>query len=252
MPSVRGFASAVFVDDVFYVIGGIPAPFTGYIVITASTARVEQYNPNEPNLTTPSPNPKIYIRANSIIEPSTANITTIDNVVYTFTGNNYERLIIERDNIILDGKGFTLEKTGSVGVSLFERENVTIKNLKVQQFSSSEIGIESSTDITITGNTLVANLNEGIDCFSCSNITITNNTITGGYSASIWLTDSNNNRITYNEMRHMGLMLTNSENNIVTRNRMTGTQCMHISKSSNNYFYINSFSSSEYIDTVTT
>jgi len=205
-------------------IGGIPAPFTGYIVITGSTANVDQYNQKELNLATPSSDPKMYIRADGSIGPSKANITTTDNVVYTLTDNNYERLVIEKDNIILDGKGFALEKNDSIGVSLFERQNVTIKNLKIQQFLISEIGLENSAGITITGNMLVADLNEGIECYSCSNVTITNNSISAGTN-SIWLRDSYNKRISNNKMGRQ-IMLTNSENNLITHNSITGMQ-MH-------------------------
>ena len=49
----------------------------------------------------------IYIRADGSIEPITAYITSTDNFTYTFTGNNYDSLEIERDNIIVDGAGFT-------------------------------------------------------------------------------------------------------------------------------------------------
>ena len=42
----------------------------------------------------------IYIRTNGLIEPQTANITSLDNVTYTFTDNNYDSIVIERDNII--------------------------------------------------------------------------------------------------------------------------------------------------------
>ena len=42
-----------------------------------------------------------------MIEPITAYITSTDNFTYTFTGNNYDSLEIERDNIIVDGAGFT-------------------------------------------------------------------------------------------------------------------------------------------------
>jgi len=45
----------------------------------------------------------IYIRADGSIDPSTANITTTDNVTYTFTNNNFGSIVVERDGIIVDG-----------------------------------------------------------------------------------------------------------------------------------------------------
>ena len=38
----------------------------------------------------------IYIRANGLIDPATVNITSADNVTYTFKDNNYGSLVIER------------------------------------------------------------------------------------------------------------------------------------------------------------
>jgi len=41
----------------------------------------------------------IYIRADGSIDPPTANITSADNVTYTFTDNNYDEIVVERSNI---------------------------------------------------------------------------------------------------------------------------------------------------------
>jgi parallel beta-helix repeat protein len=79
----------------------------------------------------------IYIRADGAIEPSSANITSTDNVTYTFTGNNYDTLEIERDNIILDGVGFTLQVASGHGIKLDHQSNVTIKNLNIDAGASS-------------------------------------------------------------------------------------------------------------------
>lgn len=40
----------------------------------------------------------IYIRADWSVDPSTANITSADNVAYYFTGNNYDEVVVERSN----------------------------------------------------------------------------------------------------------------------------------------------------------
>jgi hypothetical protein len=41
----------------------------------------------------------IYIRADGSIDPSTAPISTVHNVTYTFTDNIYDSIVVERDNI---------------------------------------------------------------------------------------------------------------------------------------------------------
>ena len=72
----------------------------------------------------------IHILADGSINPSTANIVTVDNVVYTFMDNVYEAIVVERDDIVIDGAGHTLQGTGGdTGIDLTERSNVTIENI---------------------------------------------------------------------------------------------------------------------------
>jgi len=221
MPSARGFVGAAVINDAFYLIGGIPAPFEGYIVITSSTNRNEQYIPNEHNPV--NSDTKIYIRADGTIEPSTANITTADNHVYTFTADNSERMILERDNVIVDGKGYTLQGTGSYGIALFQRHNVTITNLTITGFQTAGVGIESSTNNSIASNNILSSTNEGIRFYSGAS----NNTVTG-------------NNIRYN--RYMaGIHFYNgSTNNVVFSNNVTNNCYGILSEASGNIIIGNS------------
>jgi len=77
----------------------------------------------------------IYIRADGRIDPPTAPISTVDNVTYTFSDNIYDSIVIERDNIVVDGSGYTVQGSGSgTGVYLSNRNNVTLKNMRIQEF----------------------------------------------------------------------------------------------------------------------
>ncbi len=49
----------------------------------------------------------VYIRTNGKVEPDTAPIQRDQNV-YTFTDNIYDSIVVERDNIVVDGAGYTL------------------------------------------------------------------------------------------------------------------------------------------------
>jgi parallel beta-helix repeat protein len=224
MPTARGFSGVAFVNGAFYVIGGIPAPFLGYIVITSSTATNEQYTPNE-NLPVGA-DTKIYIRADGSIEPSTANITTTDKIHYTFTGNNSERMVIERDNIILDGNGYTLQGTNSYGIAIFNRNNVMIENLIISQFPSAGIGIERSNNIIIVRNNIVQSLNNGIQAFASPNNTIAGNKIQSNrYMSGIQLEEnSNNNLILGNDIsgNYIGIRLYDSKQNLIYHNNLLG------------------------------
>jgi parallel beta-helix repeat protein len=251
MPTSRGWAGVAVVNDTFYVIGGIVAPFVGYIVITGSVGTNEHYTPNE-YLPVPA-DKKIYIRADGSIEPSTANITTADNILYTFTGDNYNRMIIERDNIIVDGNGYTLQGTGSYGIALFHRHNVTITDLTVTQFLVAGIGIQSSTNNLIVENNLLSNSNEGIRFYSgASNNTVTGNNIKyNKYMSGIHFYDgSTNNVISSNSITNncYGIFSTDASGNIITGNdiQFNSQYDIHFFSSSNNTITCNNIGNTEW------
>ncbi len=65
MPTARGYTGLVVVDNLFYVLGGIVAPFEGYIVITGPSAANEVYTPalsvgTAPTVSVISPENKTY------------------------------------------------------------------------------------------------------------------------------------------------------------------------------------------------
>jgi hypothetical protein len=68
-----------------------------------------------------------------------APITKNGNI-YTLTSNisfttNYDGIIIERDNVVLDGAGYSIKQNGQLdGVTLIGRHNVTIRNLVIKDF----------------------------------------------------------------------------------------------------------------------
>jgi parallel beta-helix repeat protein len=108
-------------------------------------------------------NGTIYIRADGSIDPTTAPISSIDNVTYTLTGNitsDADGIVVERSNIVIDGAGYTLQGTGAwgSGICLSGRSNVTVKNTNIKDFCSG-IWLEQSHYNSIVGNVFV---NSGI------------------------------------------------------------------------------------------
>jgi parallel beta-helix repeat protein len=116
----------------------------------------------------------IYINSDGSITPSNANITTSDNVTYTFTGNNYLPIVVNRSNIIINGMGHTLQAPGKKGFYLSSVSNVTIKNTIITN-SRYGIYLNSSSGNTLSGNNITAN------------------------SCGIWLDYSSGNRIFHND-----------------------------------------------------
>lgn len=85
----------------------------------------------------------------------------------TLTQDLSQGIIIDSDEVTLDGAGHTIRGTGQLfssgnGVSLLGRFGVTIKNLNVQKFDTG-IFLEDSDNITLTGNTASNNLSTGIN-----------------------------------------------------------------------------------------
>ncbi|MEM0377099.1 MAG: NosD domain-containing protein, partial [Thermofilum sp.] len=120
---------------------------------------------------------KIYIKADGSIEPANAPITTKDRVTYTLTDDvTTEGIIIEKDNIVLDGNGHTVVGQGKgSGIRLENRREVTIRNLKIEKFDIG-IYIKESNYITISGNKITNN-GLGIHLDVSSGNTIVGNTI---------------------------------------------------------------------------
>ncbi|UCD96685.1 MAG: right-handed parallel beta-helix repeat-containing protein [Candidatus Bathyarchaeota archaeon] len=118
-----------------------------------------------------------YIRADGSIDPPTANIASSDNVTYTLISSVNESIVIERSNIVVDGKGYTVEGPGSgTGIDLSDQSNVTVTNLEVRAFERGVL-LNDSTNNTITANTVSDN-EYGIVLYgSSSNNTLRHNDV---------------------------------------------------------------------------
>jgi hypothetical protein len=122
-----------------------------------------------------------YIRADGSIEPQTAPIRR-DGDNYTLTGDILGSVVVERDNMILDGAGYAVEGLGaeySVGVFMEQRENVEIRNVEIRSFG---YGIHAlrSQHILIIGNNITADTvnSVGIMLESSPNNAVLRNNIT--------------------------------------------------------------------------
>jgi len=169
----------------------------------------------------------IYIRADGSIEPLTANITSADNVTYTFTGNNYDSLVIERDNVLVDGAGYTLQGTGNgTGINLTGRSNVAITNTKIKDFDFG-VYLNSTSDNVLSQNNLADNYC-GIWLMYSSDNTISGNNITENNVNGIWLDYSSNNVISENTFFNCGPSVWKSYLNVVVDNLVNGKPLVYL------------------------
>ncbi|MDH5733576.1 MAG: right-handed parallel beta-helix repeat-containing protein [Candidatus Bathyarchaeota archaeon] len=169
----------------------------------------------------------IYIRADGKIDPSTANISTFDNITYSFNGNNYDMLLVERDNIVIDGQRYTLQGTGapnSRGLDLSNAINVTIQNIEIKEFNFG-IYLDHSTNSTIFNNN-VSNNEFGIHLLRSSYNAIYENNITNNNRSGVRLSYSSSNDVSQNYVSNNdhGLELYKSPNNILQGNNLTGSK----------------------------
>jgi parallel beta-helix repeat protein len=179
----------------------------------------------------------IHIRADGSIEPLTANITSVDNVTFTFTGEIHESIVIERDNIVVDGAGHEVQGTGSgTGIDLSGRGNVTIKNVTIKTFNEGIGGAHTSYNNAIVGNNITNN-GDGIVGFSFNN-SIVGNSISANSRYGVLLASSSNNNIVGNNIAKNtvnGVVLSSSSNNSIVGNNITNNgDGVVLSSSSNN------------------
>jgi len=147
----------------------------------------------------------VFIRADGRVDPSTASIKNVNNVTYILTGNINESIIVERDNIIIDGAGYTIQgKESGRGIDLTGRSNVAIKNVNIEAFFNG-IYLWYSTNNIISGNNITGSVMSGIRLFRLShNNTMHGNNITGNTNG-IGVVDSSGNRIYGNNIIHNDL-----------------------------------------------
>jgi parallel beta-helix repeat protein len=167
-----------------------------------------------------APYPIIYIKADGSIDPSTANITSLDNVTYTFTADINASIVVEKNNTVVDGAGYTVQGIGSGnGIDLSYTNNVTLKNVEVTNFTHG-IYLSHSSNNTVTGNTASSNSGNGIYLISSSNNTVTGNNVSSNGYDGIYLGSSSNNTVTGNTASNndYGIYLFNSSDNAIYHN----------------------------------
>ncbi len=140
----------------------------------------------------------IYIRADGSIDPPTAPIQR-NGSLYTFTDNIYDEIVVERCNTVIDGAGYTLQRTGSVysiGIYLSAR-NVTVKNTTIRNFYFG-VHVRYGGENTLTGNNITASVSQGI-----------------------YLEHSSNNNVSGNNIADQGIVVDSSSNNSISKNNLT-------------------------------
>jgi len=173
----------------------------------------------------------IYILADGSVEPSTAPISSADNVTYAFTSDIIDySIVVLRDNIVVDGAGYILQGQGEIGIELSYRSNVTISNVEIWGLWYG-IYLWNSFGNTITGSTLAYNVG-GIIIQNASNNIISGNNITNnGEGISIYSSSNNNfknNSLNNNYFVVYGTELSHFVNDIDASNTINGKKVYYL------------------------
>jgi parallel beta-helix repeat protein len=168
----------------------------------------------------------IFIQADGTIFPSTAPISSFDNITYTQIGDIYEEMEIDRENVVFVGDGHVIQGSGAgIGIHVFNRNNVTIRNVQVQTFQYG-IYLDASSGSTVTNNR-VTNNEQGINIDTCLNNTVSENYVRNSQTVSaagIWFFYSESSDIVNNtvvDSPGAGVYLKYSSNITVTGNTLT-------------------------------
>jgi len=115
-----------------------------FVLVSIPYFPVLEANPT--SMIHPMPEPAFIIRTDGSIEPSTAPLHRDDNI-YTLTDNIVgHTIIVERNNIVLNGGGYSLKGNGfssdnsygqehlNAGLFLMNRQGVTVRNMKISGF----------------------------------------------------------------------------------------------------------------------
>jgi parallel beta-helix repeat protein len=185
----------------------------------------------------------IYVRANGTVE-GTDKIQRNGNI-YTFLGNisvdgsGIDGIIVERDNIVIDGAGYGLQGDRNENGIILSNINSTVKNLKLSNFNIGIVVMSSENnkilenvitdnfrglDLTTSENNIVsgnyiANNNDGIALENINN-EIIENTITDNTNTGIFLNGVGYNSIIENNITNngRGILVSICYNNVIHHN----------------------------------
>ena len=161
----------------------------------------------------------VTIKSDGSVDPPTAPVSHSGNV-YSLTDDVQGSIAVEQDNIAVNGMGHAVQWTGTspIGVNLGSRTNVTIVNIRIENFVSG-IYLYTSNQNNITQTNIIGNSGYGIYLYLSSNNNVIGNSITAN-TVGIFLDSSSANSISENQIENNseGVYTQNSLNNRILHN----------------------------------
>jgi hypothetical protein len=159
--------------------------------------------------------PTIHILSNGTVTPATTPIKQ-NGTTYKVTANLNTTMVVERNNIVLDGQGFTIQGAGQAnGQTAINMTctGVTVKNFHIEDWQVGVLGAYDNNkivgneftnnfyDIAVYGKNYEIKQNHlGYVRIQASNIHVTENEFhTRKYGSAFWISNSSNITIEANE-----------------------------------------------------
>jgi len=213
----------------------------------------------------------IYIHADGAVDPSDSPLKNVDNHTYELEADVFGNVVVERSDVVIEGKGFWLCGVGErEGVKFFKVSNVTVRNLNIQSF---EVGVflyssfcldfyecfvdkslfgfkgDSSANVNVVG-CRVLNNGFGFVFQNCSGINICESFIQNSSYHGLFFSFSSLNSICNNSItgNYRGIYFDFSSNNTIIENNITENfyKGVRLAYSNYNVIYGNNVSSNSY------
>jgi parallel beta-helix repeat protein len=214
----------VYIDDVAAAQNeGWTISTDGWLTVSGATSNVSIHWEWIKPVRDPLTEPKVYIRADGSVE-GTDKIQREGNV-YTFTATIFDPLVVGRDDVVVDGGGFSVlgphsgpaQSPEGIGILVEGRDHVILRNVTIQNFmygiyvnssmrsqitktiiTNNVKGIyigHSSGDNIIRESQITDNLDVGIYVFECSDTVVVDNVIenNANWGVSLFFASSNLN-----------------------------------------------------------
>ncbi|MEM2261729.1 MAG: S8 family serine peptidase, partial [Ignisphaera sp.] len=203
--------------------------------------------------------PVVYIRPNGEIEtfPPGISVPIIRDGDYYYLVSDFAgSIVIQRNSMVLDGKGYKLYQPAEVtgyynGIELKYVYNVTIANIAIENFTMFGIYGENSNSITISNNIIRGNYYDGIHIVNSVDITIRNCSIEFNEGFGVYIIDTQRITINGNTIANnspSAIRLGNTTNSNIYENFCAnhGLDCVWIDYSSNSSIANNIFANTSW------
>ena len=182
----------------------------------------------------------IYIRNDGSVEGT--DLIQRDGDVYTLISDISGSIVVERDNVVLDGARYRLQGEGNQnGTTLRNSNNITVKNFVLSSFNIG-IVVMGSDNNTILENSITDNF-LGLDLTDSENNTVSGNYIANnsyGIALENMYNNISKNIVTNNS--DIGIFLYGAEyNNIIGNNITINGRGILVSICSDNVIHHNNF-----------